>query len=165
MEPYLLSHIQTRRVRVSLQNDAFTCGGWRACLNTRLLLHSILDIQTVSILFSLHVNRPGTRVILSYSCCCFMQEALDISRYTDLDLHEFRVTFGPIIVRAIRDRAEEEVRMGAVWERQRLEAIQRRHAEDQERFNDYRSGRTNLARILQEVEEWMEARRSQGEGQ
>lgn len=94
-----------------------------------------------------------------------MQEALDISTYTDLDLHEFRVTFGPIVVRAIRDRAEEEVRMGAVWERQRLEAIQRRQAEDQERFNDYRSGRTNLARISQEVEEWVEARRSQGEGQ
>jgi len=88
-----------------------------------------------------------------------MQDPLDISNYTDLDLEEFRVRWPPKLVAAIRDCAQEEERMAPIWEQQRLEQLRRRQEEQEANLRDYHLAKENFVRTSQEVEEWLHRQR------
>lgn len=85
----------------------------------------------------------------------YMQEPLQIGDYSDLDLQEFKVQCLPKLVVAIRDRAEEELRMAPVWEAERLARYQALQEEHERNLRDYQTAREALARDTREVNEWV----------
>ena len=158
VETDLVSRMQNRRLRTSPQNDLVTCG-WRVCLNAAILVNSIFEIQVCFILFvSPKYFFFYVKHVEHTQNCFYLQDPLNISNYSDLDVDEFRVKWPPMLVTTIRNRTEEEERMGPVWEQRRIEQLRRRHEEYEAELRDFHSARENFDRTTIEVNEWLRER-------
>lgn len=74
-----------------------------------------------------------------------------VSFARSLGHYQFRVQWPPKLVLAIRNRAEEQVRMAPIWEQQRIENLRRQIEEHNASLQDYEIARQNHACLEQEV--------------